>query len=321
MFLSSHNASVEREIMFINKFGNTFQRPKSLIIVGALALALSATALSNLANAKTLRWSSAGDIATHDPHAQNESFNNQFNGQIYEQLLARDKTMKLIGNLATDWKQTSPTTWVFNLRKGVKWHDGSNFTADDVVFSILRTQAETSNQKVYGNALGKPKKIDDFTVELTTPIPNPVLPDMVGSGNIYIMSKAWSEKNKVEKPQDFKNKEETFAVRNAMGTGPFMLVSREPDVKTVLKKNPNWWGKFDGNVTDVVYQPIKSNSTRVAALLSKEVDFILDPPVQDMEKLKAEKSLKEMQPNYLIRHKPLWSCKLLIMRMLCSNCR
>jgi peptide/nickel transport system substrate-binding protein len=290
--LSFHNVSAERKIMVTNTLGNALRRSKSLFIVGAMALALSATALSSAVSAKTLRWSSAGDIATHDPHAQNESFNNQFNGQIYEQLLARDKTMKLIGNLATDWKQTSPTTWVFNLRKGVKWHDGSNFTADDVVFSILRTQADTSNMKVYGNALGKPKKIDDFTVELTTPIPNPVLPDMVGSGNIYIMSKAWCEKNKVEKPQDFKNKEETFAVRNAMGTGPFMLVSREPDVKTVLKKNPNWWGKFDGNVTDVIYQPIKANSTRVAALLSKEVDFILDPPVQDMDKLKSEKSLK-----------------------------
>ncbi len=278
--------------MFISSFGNIFRRSRTLFVAGIIALALSSVAFSAAVNAKTLRWSSAGDIATHDPHAQNESFNNQFNGQIYEQLLARDKTMKLIGNLATDWKQTSPTTWVFNLRKGVKWHDGSNFTADDVVFSILRTQADTSNMKVYGNALGKPKKIDDFTVELTTPIPNPVLPDMVGSGNIYIMSKAWCEKNKVEKPQDFKNKEETFAVRNAMGTGPFILVSREPDVKTVLKKNPNWWGKFDGNVTDVIYQPIKSNSTRVAALLSKEVDFILDPPVQDMEKLKGDKSLK-----------------------------
>ena len=177
--------------------GNTVRRSRSAFgaaVLSALFVIACGLVVSAAAGAKTLRWSSAGDIATHDPHAQNESFNNQFNGQIYEQLLARDKTMKLIGNLATDWKQTSPTTWVFNLRKGVKWHDGSKFNADDVVFSILRTQADTSQMKVYGNALGKPKKIDEFTVELTTPIPNPVLPDMVGSGNIYIMSKAWSEK-------------------------------------------------------------------------------------------------------------------------------
>jgi len=286
--------------MVFYTLGNTVRRSKSASAFGALSM-LSAIsmifimacglAVSAAADAKTLRWSSAGDIATHDPHAQNESFNNQFNGQIYEQLLARDKTMKLIGNLATDWKQTSPTTWVFNLRKGVKWHDGSKFNADDVVFSILRAQADTSQMKVYGNALGKPKKIDEFTVELTTPIPNPVLPDMVGSGNIYIMSKAWSEKNKIEKPQDFKNKQETFAVRNAMGTGPYMLVSREPDVKTVLKKNPNWWGKYDGNVDEVVYRPIKSDSTRIAALLSGEIDFVLDVPAQDLARLKQERKL------------------------------
>ena len=262
----------------------------------AAAMGVGAAIGTAGADAKTLRWASQGDIATHDPHAQNESFNNQFNGQIYEQLLSRGKDMKLIPSLATEWKQTSPTTWVFKLRKGVKWHDGSNFTADDVVFSVLRSATDTSNMKVYGVAIGKPKKIDDYTVELTTPLPNPVLPDMVGSGNIYIMSKSWSEKNKVEKPQDFKNKEETFAIRNAMGTGPFILVSREPDVKTVLKKNPNWWGiadkRFEGKVDEVVYTPIKAQGTRVAALLSGEVDFILDPPLQDIEKLKQSKAVK-----------------------------
>jgi peptide/nickel transport system substrate-binding protein len=265
-----------------------------------LAAAAAAIALAVVpAHAKTLRWASQGDVATHDPHAQNESFTNQFNGQIYDQLLTRAKDMKIIPCLATEYKQTSPTTWVFKIRQGVKFHDGSTLTADDVVFSILRTQAPTSNMKVYGNALGKPRKIDDYTVELTTPIPNPVLPDMVGSGNIFIMSKAWSEKNNVAKPQDFQNKEETFAVRNAMGTGPFILVSHEPDVKTVLKKNPNWWGikdgRFTGNVDEVIYTPIKNAGTREAALLSGEIDFMLDPPVQDIDKLKADKNVKVLE--------------------------
>ena len=270
------------------------KQPIAAAVVAALGLAV-AIGPAEL-GAKTLRWASQGDIATHDPHAQNESFNNQFNGQIYEQLLVRDKNMKPIPSLATEWKQTSPNTWVFKLRQGVKWHDGSNFTADDVVFSITRAQADTSNMKVYGNAIGKPRKIDDYTVELTTPVPNPVLVDMVSAGNIFMMSKAWCEKNKVEKPQDFKNKEETFAIRNAMGTGAFMLVTREPDVKTVLKKNPNWWGikekRFEGNVDEVIYTPIKAQGTRFAALLSGEVDFILDPPVQDLDRLKQQKALK-----------------------------
>ncbi|MEQ1519569.1 MAG: ABC transporter substrate-binding protein, partial [Usitatibacteraceae bacterium] len=170
----------------------------------ALALGMGLSLVGTDAQSKTLRWSSQGDIATHDPHAQNESFNNQFNGQIYEQLIVRDKKMKPIPGLATEWKQMSPTVWVFKLRQGVTWHDGSKFTADDIVFSILRAQAETSNMKVYGNALGKPRKIDDYTVELTTPVPNPVIIDMLSAGNIFMMNKAWCEKNKVEKPQDFK---------------------------------------------------------------------------------------------------------------------
>lgn len=275
-----------------NKLSASQHAVKSLAVASLLALGFAASA----AQAATLRWASQGDASTHDPHAQNESFNNQMNGQIYEQLLTRDKSMNIVPCLVTAWKQTSPTTWVFTMRQGVKWHDGSVLKVEDLIYSVERSAMPTSNMKDYGLALGKPTKIDDNTFQLTTPVPNPVLPDMIGSGNIFIISKAWAEKNGVAKPQDFKAKEETFAVRNAMGTGPYMLVSREADVKTVLKKNPNWWGikegRFTGNVTDIIYRPIKSAPTRIAALLTGEVDFILDPPVQDIQKLKSDASLK-----------------------------
>ena len=259
-------------------------------------LAVLAVAFAPALCAKTLRWSSQGDVLTHDPHSQNESFNNSVNSHIYEQLLTRDKDLKLIPALALSWKQTSPTVWVFNLRKGVKFHDGTPFTADDVVFSLERAQLPTSQMRVYAQAVGKPRKIDDFTVEFTTPLPNPVMLDMLGSGSLFILSKAWCEKNNVVKPQDYTNKEETFAARNAMGSGPYILVSRDPDVKTVLKKNPNWWGiadgRFSGNVDDIIYRPIKADGTRIAALLSGETDFILDPPLQDLARLGKDKNLK-----------------------------
>ena len=272
------------------------QTSKRLLQSVAIPTLLALSVMALPVAAATLKWASQGDASTHDPHAQNESFNNQINGQMYEQLLTRDKSMTIVPCLVTAWKQTSPTTWVFTMRKGVKFHDGSPLKVEDLMYSVERSAMPTSNMKDYGLALGKPTKIDEFTFQLTTPVPNPVLPDMIGSGNIFVMSKAWAEKNGVTKPQDFASKEETYAVRNAMGTGPYMLVSREPDVKTVLKKNPNWWGikegRFTGNVTDIIYRPIKSAPTRVAALLTGEVDFILDPPVQDIQKLKAEPSLK-----------------------------
>src|SRR5258708_30650832 len=173
--------------------------------------------------------------------APNELLTNPINGQMYESHGERGKKLEILPSRAASWKQTGPTTWVFNLRKGVKFHDGSDFTADDVVFSILRLQGKTSSFRVYGNAVGTPKKIDPYTVELTTPVPNPVMLEMLAN-SLFMMSKSWAEKNNAVNTQDFTNEKEAYTARNAMGTGPFTLVSPDPDVKSVFKKNPNWWG-------------------------------------------------------------------------------
>ncbi len=265
-----------------------------LLAVAALAVAIAAP----LADAKTLRWSSQGDYLTADPMAQNELLTNSINGHVYESLVMFGKKLEVIPALATSWKQIDATTWVFNLRKGVKWHDGSDFTADDVVFSIKRLQGPTSNFRVYGHNVGEPRKIDDYTVELKTPFPLPVMLQTL-SNSLFMMNKKWCEQHNAVKAQDFTNKEESYTARNAMGTGPYMLVSRDPDVKSVFKKNPNWWGLtdksypyFDGNVDDIVYTPIKEPNTRMAAILSGELDFVLDPPPQDIDKLKQNKSVK-----------------------------
>jgi len=260
-------------------------------IAAAAAVALAAT----VADAKTLRWSSQGDYLTADPMAQNELLTNSINGQVYESLVERGKKLEILPALATSWKQESPTVWVFHLRKGVKFHDGSDFTADDVVFSIKRLQGKTSNFRVYGNAVGEPKKIDEYTVQLTTPVPNPVMLEMLAN-SLFMMSEKWCKAHNAVNTQDFTNEKEAYTARNANGTGPFMLVSRDPDVKSTFKKNPNWWGlkegRFDGNVDQIDYTPIKEGNTRMSALLSGQLDFVLDPPVQDMDKLKAEKDLK-----------------------------
>ena len=155
-------------------------------IVAAAALACLVAA--PLAPAKTLRWSSQGDYLTADPMAQNELLTNSINGHVYETLVVRGRNLEILPGLATSWKQTGPTTWVFNLRKGVKFHDGSPFTADDVVFSIKRAQGKTSNFRVYGNAVGEPRKIDDYTVELTTPVPEPSCVTSLRAGAGFVQS-------------------------------------------------------------------------------------------------------------------------------------
>jgi peptide/nickel transport system substrate-binding protein len=262
-----------------------------------LALAVLLLTVTIAADAKTLRWSSQGDYLTADPMAQNELLTNSINGQVYESLVMRGKKLEILPGLAEKWEQKDPKTWIFHLRKGVKFHDGTEFTADDAVFSIKRLQGKTSNFRVYGNAVGEPTKIDQYTMQLVTPVPNPVMLEMLAN-SLFMMSKAWCEKNNAVETQDFTNQKEAYTSRNAMGTGPFILVSREPDVKSVFKKNPNWWGLkagnnyWDGNVDEIVYQPIKQGSTRMAALISGDIDFVLDPEVQDIDKIKQDRNIK-----------------------------
>ena len=120
--------------------------------------------------------------------------------------------------------------------------------------------------------------------------PNPVIVNQLTE--LRIMSKAWAEKNKSTEPKDIKTKDESFAHRNAMGTGPFVVDSWQPDQKLVLKRNPNWWGKLEGNLTEIVYTPVKQEATRVAAILSGEVDMVLDPNLQDLGRIRNTPNLK-----------------------------
>ena len=263
------------------------------ILAGVFALAtVSATYVAE-AEARVLRWARQGDSLTLDPHAQNEGPTHALAHQIYEPLLHRDMAGKIVPALAVSWKATSdPKVWEFKLRKGVKFHDGSAFNADDVVFSFKRAMRPTSSMKELLSSVVDIIKVDDHTIHIKTKGPNPLLPNNLT--NLFIMDQGWAKKHKVEDPQDFANGGDNYAVRNANGTGAFVLVSRAPDAKTVLKANPSYWGKgkFPLQVSEIVYTPIKAAATRVAALLSGEVDLIQDVPVQDLRRVAADPKLK-----------------------------
>jgi peptide/nickel transport system substrate-binding protein len=260
---------------------------KRTLTVGLLA-ALFAT---GMVQAQTLRWASQGDPQTMDPHSQNESMTNMMNGQVYEGLVARGRKLELVPALATEWQQVSPLVWRFKLRPNVKFHDGQPFTADDVIYSIERANAPTSQINVYAGQVGTPRKVDDLTVEFVLSKPNPIFLQHIAQP-LWMMSKSWSEKHKVLKPLDFKNKEELYTGMNANGTGPYMLVSRQPGIKTTYKRNPNWWGKREGNVQEIVFTPIPNDATRLAALISGELDFVLDPAPRDVARLRNTPGVK-----------------------------
>jgi peptide/nickel transport system substrate-binding protein len=262
---------------------------KLRLLAVAAALALGGVA----AQAKPFKWTSASDIATWDIHSQNNALQNGVHAAVYESLVYyNSKNFKVEPVLATAWKQISPTQLRFTLRQGVKFHDGSAFTADDAVFSIERAMAKTSNFQVYTNGIDRVVKVDASTIDVFTKDPNPVLLNQMTE--LRMMSKAWAEKNNSVAPKDIKTQDENFAHRNAMGTGPYKLKSWQPDQRLVLEKNTAWWGKADTNVTEIVYTPVKAVATRMAALLSGEVDFVLDPSPQDLARVRSNPNLKVM---------------------------
>ncbi|HEX6979247.1 MAG TPA: ABC transporter substrate-binding protein [Alphaproteobacteria bacterium] len=259
-----------------------------MALAAAVTLAMSATA-----EAKTFRWANDGDVNSMDPYARNETFLLSFLGNIYEPLARRDENLKVEPALAVSWSNPNPETWRFKLRPNVKFHDGTPFTADDVVFSIQRAQAPGSNVGTKVASVKEVRKVDDLTVDIITSAPNPILIEEIT--DLYIMSKAWAEKNNAVRSADLTKREENFATRNANGTGPFMLVSREPDRRTILKPNPNWWDKPKHNLTEVEFDVIANDATRVAALLSGQVDMIYTVPPQDTQRIGQTAGVRILQ--------------------------
>lgn len=256
---------------------------RSTSVLLAAGLVLGAT---SLADARTLNWARSQDSLTLDPHAQNEGPTHTVAHQIYEPLLHRDMAGQIVPALATQWAPTDdPSIWEFKLREGVTFHNGNAFNADDVVFSINRAKSPTSAMKELLVSVVEVRKIDDYTVHFVTDGPNPILPSNLT--NLFMMDEDWTVENNAETPQDFANQDSNFAVLNTNGTGAFVLVSREPDSRTVMRRNDDYWGidQFPMEVTEIVYTPIQSPATRVAAVVSGEIDLMQDVPVQDLAQL------------------------------------
>mgnify|MGYP000266774473 CR=1 FL=1 len=264
---------------------------KRVLAVAALATGLALSA----AHATTLRWGAQNDILTLDPHSQNHATTNAILMHAYEGLTRYDPKFEVEPALATSWRYITPTSVRFELRRGVKFQDGSNFTADDVIFNLTRIKQPQGTMSIYVTGIKEIKKIDDYTIDMTLDAPNPML--LRNLIDFRMMSKTWSEKNGTTNVQDYKNKEENFASRNVNGTGAYRITGWQPDQKITMTINKNWWGKHSGNVTEVIYTPIKSDPTRVAALLSGELDMLTDLPTQDVARIRGDSKLKVIDGN------------------------
>jgi len=259
-------------------------RFKATLLAGATAAAFAA---APAAQGQELKFAFQGTLNSLDPYNLNETFHLGTQGNLYEGLIRREADLSIAPSLATKWEVVEPTRWRFHLRKGVKFHNGNEFNADDVVFSADRSRAEGSDIRTRISADTKVVKVDDYTVDFITTKPNPII--HVEWGTWYIMDKEWAEANNAVSPQNVGGTEENYATRHANGTGPFILESHEAGVKTVANANPSWWDKANmtGNVAKVTFTPIGSDATRVAALLSGQVDMAYPIPVQDQKRVES----------------------------------
>lgn len=244
----------------------------------ALAIGLGMAAQ---ATAETFRWAGTTDPQTMDPHAVNSAPVLGFLNNVYEGLVRRGKDMKIEPSLAESWEPLGGDGWRFHLREGVKYHDGSEFTAEDVLFSYERASSEEADVRSWFAPVREVVVQDDYTVDFLTHAPNPLFPDSIA--NFMIMDKGWTEANGAERPA---KDAENHATRNANGTAAFMLVERDPGVRTVLKPFDGWWGERESNITEAIFTPIGEASTGIAALLSGEIDFIAPIPLQDVPRMK-----------------------------------
>lgn len=257
-----------------------------------LTLAVLLTAgLTSPSWAEEFRWAGTTDPQTLDPHAVNSAPVLGFLNNVYEGLVRRGKDMAVEPALATSWEPIGDGAgWRFKLREGVTFQDGSDFSAEDVLFSFERASSEVADTRSWFAPVSDVTVVDDYTVDVMTNAPNPIFPDSIA--NWMIMDAGWAAANGAERPD---KENGNFATLNANGTGAFRVMDRQPGLQTVLEPFDGWWGEAEHNITKATFTPIQNPATAVAALLSGDVDFINPVPIQDAARLQESDGVQVIQ--------------------------
>ena len=257
-----------------------------------LRLVLSFFLLATPCMAKPFTWSYTSDVQTLDPHVSRVSFTNAFLANVYETLVRMDDRLAIQPALATDWEQPSPTVWRFRIRTGVRFHNGDPFTADDVVFSWERLGTPGANRGAMA-AVKSIRAVGDDTIEVETIRPYPLMLNALLQ--FPIMGRAWSVANGAALASDLVGNVENFASGHENGTGPFRIVSRQPDGPTVLEPFGGWWDEPKHNLDRVTYLPLRNAATRTASLISGAIDATTELPLQDVDRVRASPALEVVQ--------------------------
>jgi peptide/nickel transport system substrate-binding protein len=264
--------------------------------VAGLTIVAACAAAGPAAAENVLRWASVSGALTIDPHAYDENPTLAQHRQVYEHLIQVDSGLEFMPALATAWRLVEPTIWEFELRPNGRFHDGTPFTAADVVFSFARAKTELPVGFAGRiESIAAVRAIDEQTVRIETKFPDPQLWEKVSY--ITIMSEAWARAHDALVPVNVSTGEENFASRHANGTGPFILKEFEPNGPIVMVRNPDWWGfeRYPHNVDRIEYTPIADPEERLAALLRGDLDLLIDPPFSALDRIEGTPGLKLTQ--------------------------
>ncbi len=247
----------------------------------AALLAAPIMAVAGMASAQELRIGISAELSALDPHYHNLTPNNMMARHIYEPLVGQDEKQALKPLLAESWKAIDDTTWEFKLRKNVKFHDGSPFTADDVIATFQRApnvpkSPSSFNAYVRGKEL---TKVDDHTIRIKTATPAPLVPTDLSTFGVISA-----------KCKDTTTEEFNLGKCAAGGTGAYKQSEYVAGDRVVLTPNENYWGGKEP-WSKVTFKMITSSPTRVAALLAGDVDVIENVPTSDVARLKGDAKL------------------------------
>jgi peptide/nickel transport system substrate-binding protein len=266
----------------------TVTRIRTLLI----ALALVPTCLVVLARAENVvRWATPAPASSFDPYGHDELFTIWVQNLAFESLINYDLQGRLEPGLAVSWKRLDALIWEMELRQDVAFHDGAPFTSADVVFSIERAKAETSSYRNGLSGIARVEAVDADTVRFTAASANPIPWEDLG---VPIMSKAWAERHGAGLPSQLGDDRWDYVETHANGTGPFMLAEFEPSERTVLVRNPNWWGlaQHPHNIDRIVQTRVADRTQGGQLLLAGDIDLLQDPPPDQLVRIAATPGLK-----------------------------
>jgi len=246
--------------------------------VGAMAVGIAAL-IATPVSGQELKIAVAADVTSIDPHFYNLFPNNNIAEHIFDKLVQMDPDSKMIPGIATSWKPIDDKTWEFKLRKGVKFHDGSELTAEDVAFSIDRVPLVPNSPgpfSAYTKAIVAKEIVDPYTIRLRYASPYPLAPNDLST--IYIVSKKVAANASTE---DFNSG------KAAIGSGRYKFVRYANGDRVELARNDAYWGEKP-YWQKVTFRIIKNEAARVAALLSGDVDAIEQPPTADLARIKGD---------------------------------